>query len=266
VTRITDTEMTSDLTRHTATAWPVPDEPTLWSVTWLPGRALIRNQAITAMTIAETVATADLDAEFGRSREGSRWWGHLENWASELGISGPYAVAEASLSPEDHAVPRSKWPEAAGLDAAPALTPDDRAIMGRARGLAAARGDSALRAWFRSQDRNRGASTAASDTAFLYGSATGAAQALIGDLLRIIERTAGHPHPAADGVTLPPADMATVRAALKDAAAWRGDPGYCSDCEALPDGELCGDHRGDEELTTSYTELLGRLGDDRSGS
>lgn len=38
-TRITDTAMSSDVTRHTATAWPVPDEPTLWSVTWLPGRA-----------------------------------------------------------------------------------------------------------------------------------------------------------------------------------------------------------------------------------
>lgn len=31
--RITDTDMTSDSTRHTAHAWPVPDEPTLWSVT-----------------------------------------------------------------------------------------------------------------------------------------------------------------------------------------------------------------------------------------
>jgi hypothetical protein len=29
--------MTSDQTRHTATAWPVPDEPTLWSVPGLGG-------------------------------------------------------------------------------------------------------------------------------------------------------------------------------------------------------------------------------------
>ena len=41
-TRITDTGMTSDQTRHTATAWPVPGEPTGWSVTWLPGRNLTR--------------------------------------------------------------------------------------------------------------------------------------------------------------------------------------------------------------------------------
>jgi hypothetical protein len=115
VTRITDTEMTSDQTRHTAVVVPgatVEGGPTAWSVSWLPGRLLRRNQAITAMTIAETVATADLDTEFGRSRQGSRWWGHLENWASELGISGPYAVAEASLSPEDHEVPRAEWPAA----------------------------------------------------------------------------------------------------------------------------------------------------------
>jgi hypothetical protein len=39
-TKITATEMRSDATPHTATAWPVPGEPTLWSVTWLPGRAL----------------------------------------------------------------------------------------------------------------------------------------------------------------------------------------------------------------------------------
>jgi hypothetical protein len=96
--RITDTQMTSDQTRHTATAWPVPDEPTLWSVTWLPGRALTRNQAITAMTIAEMVVErADILAD-----SSSKLWWHMDAWAEELGITGPNAVAEASLSPEDH--------------------------------------------------------------------------------------------------------------------------------------------------------------------
>ncbi len=42
-TEITETEMSSDATPHTATARPVPGEPTLWSVTWLPGRALTRD-------------------------------------------------------------------------------------------------------------------------------------------------------------------------------------------------------------------------------
>jgi hypothetical protein len=54
-TGVTDTVMSSDATPHTATAWPVPGEPTLCSVTWLPGRALTRDQAITAITIAEIV-------------------------------------------------------------------------------------------------------------------------------------------------------------------------------------------------------------------
>ena len=55
-TKITDTEMRSDATPHTATARRVPGEPTLWSVTWLLGLALNRDQSITAMTIAETLA------------------------------------------------------------------------------------------------------------------------------------------------------------------------------------------------------------------
>lgn len=96
-TKITDTGMTSDVTRHTATAWPVPGEPTLWSVTWLPGRALTRDQAVTAMTVAEMVAErasilADPSAEL--------WW-HVDGWAAELGLSAADAVAMASASPED---------------------------------------------------------------------------------------------------------------------------------------------------------------------
>jgi len=134
-----------------------------------------------------------------------------------------------------------------------ALTPDDQTVMGRARGLATARGDTALRAWF----LGKGDITVAnSDTAFLYGFAVGAAQTLIHDLLGIIERVTA-------GVVLGDADAATMRAALVDAAAWRGDVGYCSDCEALPDGYLCKDHHGDEELCISYAELLSRLGGPR---
>jgi hypothetical protein len=98
-TKITDAEMTSDATRHTATAWPVPGEPTGWSVTWLPGRNLTRDQAITAMTIAEAVATHVDDL----ADNASPWWLHIDGWAAELGITGPEAVAHASLSPEDHA-------------------------------------------------------------------------------------------------------------------------------------------------------------------
>lgn len=99
--KISDTEMTSDQTLHSARAWPVPDEPTLWSVTWLPGRALTRDQAISAMTIAESVDAA-LDPY---STE--RVWPHITGWAAELGLCDIDAVAMASLPPEFYAyVPR----------------------------------------------------------------------------------------------------------------------------------------------------------------
>ena len=79
-TKITGTEMSSDVTPHTATAWPVPGEPALWPVTWLPGRALTRDQAITAMTIARTVA-----AHAGTQNSAEGWRLNLESRAAELG-------------------------------------------------------------------------------------------------------------------------------------------------------------------------------------
>lgn len=101
-TKITDTEMTSDQTRHTASVVPgavIEGGPTAWGVSWLPGRLLLRDQAITAMTLAEVIsARADDLADTT-----NRLWLHVNGWAAELGITGPHAVAEASLSPEDHA-------------------------------------------------------------------------------------------------------------------------------------------------------------------
>jgi hypothetical protein len=93
-TKITETEMTSDLTRHTARAAGGG-----WTVSWLPGRTLTQNQAVTAMTIAEIVAEHAGDL----AGSGSAWRIHVDGWAAELGITGPHAVAEASLSPEDRA-------------------------------------------------------------------------------------------------------------------------------------------------------------------
>ena len=49
--KITDQAMTSDTTPHST--HPAGNG---WAVTWLPGRVLTRNQAITAMVLAETVA------------------------------------------------------------------------------------------------------------------------------------------------------------------------------------------------------------------
>ena len=48
---INDTTMTSDQTAHTARQ--APGSQHLWEVSWLPGRALDRNSAITAMTLAD---------------------------------------------------------------------------------------------------------------------------------------------------------------------------------------------------------------------
>lgn len=96
ITRITDCEMTSDQTRHTARA----DAGGGWVVTWLPGRVLTRSQAITAMTLAAVLAVHDHNG--APLHRDSPVWLHVDNWAAELGISGSRAVAEASLSPEDH--------------------------------------------------------------------------------------------------------------------------------------------------------------------
>ena len=46
--------MTSDQTPHTAR--PAPGRQHAWQVSWLPGRLLDRNTAITAMILADTAA------------------------------------------------------------------------------------------------------------------------------------------------------------------------------------------------------------------
>jgi hypothetical protein len=112
--KISDTEMTSDQTRHTAAVVPgavIEGGPTAWGVSWLPGRLLLRNQAITAMTIAEVVATRADDLMDNQHK----LWGHIDAWAAELLISGPHAFVEAMLPPQDHQVPRGEWPSAGTL-------------------------------------------------------------------------------------------------------------------------------------------------------
>lgn len=94
---ITDQVMRSPYTAHTATAWPVPDEPTLWTVTWLPGRNLTRVQANAAMLIAESVGQIPADAE--PEAYSDTFWRHVDVLAAELGLSGPDAVVRASEAP-----------------------------------------------------------------------------------------------------------------------------------------------------------------------
>ncbi len=93
---ITGTTMTSDHTAHTARQAPGRN---YWEVSWLPGQALDRNTAITAMTLADVAAEDDL-------HQGHRLWPHIQGWAAELGLTGPDAIARATQPPghdHDHA-------------------------------------------------------------------------------------------------------------------------------------------------------------------
>jgi hypothetical protein len=98
---ITGQIMRSPHTGHFATAWPVPGELTLWTVTYLPGRTLTQDQAEAAMRIADAVGEipADCDPEV----YDEAFWSRADAWAAELGMSGPAAVGRASESPEDAA-------------------------------------------------------------------------------------------------------------------------------------------------------------------
>ena len=80
---ITDTQMSSSEVPVTATRSFSADSGT-WAVSWLPGRLLTRNQAITAMTLADVLGQ-DVPAD-------SRLWPHIGGWAGELGLSTAEAL------------------------------------------------------------------------------------------------------------------------------------------------------------------------------
>ena len=88
---INDITMTSDQTPHTARHAPGRNG---WEVSWLPGRTLDGNTAITAMVLADTTADEHI-------REGHRLWPHIQSWAAELGLTGTDAVAAISQLPGD---------------------------------------------------------------------------------------------------------------------------------------------------------------------
>ena len=88
---INDTTMTSDQSPHTARHAASQNG---WQVSWLPGRILDRNSAITAMVLAEISADE-------RVREGHRLWPHIQGWAAELGLTGTEAIAAISQPPDD---------------------------------------------------------------------------------------------------------------------------------------------------------------------
>jgi hypothetical protein len=84
---ITGTTMTSDQTAHTV--GQAPGRQHLWEVSWLPGRVLDRNGAITAMVLAAQAGAYDLN-------ERHRLWPHIESWTAELGQTGLDAVNRVS--------------------------------------------------------------------------------------------------------------------------------------------------------------------------
>ena len=84
---INDTTMTSDHTEHTARLAAGSEH--LWEVSWLPGRGLDRNSAITAMTLAGLAGERDLN-------EQHQLWPFIQGWAAELGLTGSDAINRAS--------------------------------------------------------------------------------------------------------------------------------------------------------------------------
>jgi hypothetical protein len=86
---ITSDLITSDSTAHTARR--APGRPHTWQVTWLPGRLIDRNTAITAMVLAD-VAASDPHPQH-------RIWPAICSWAAELDLTAPQAIALASQPP-----------------------------------------------------------------------------------------------------------------------------------------------------------------------
>ncbi len=125
---ITDTRITSDDTRHTATYDPTAAGGVgAWTVSWLPDVVLDRDAAITAMTVA---------AQISRAHVLRPPWPTLDARAHELGLSGaeatyrvltaaptPAAPGAALLPPEvqialDHLLAVARRPTGGGRRAA----------------------------------------------------------------------------------------------------------------------------------------------------
>jgi hypothetical protein len=75
--------MTSGQTAHAGRQAPGSEH--LREMSWLPGRVLDRNSAITATVLADHAGERDLN-------ERDRLWPFTENWAAEPGLTGSDAV------------------------------------------------------------------------------------------------------------------------------------------------------------------------------
>ena len=89
---IGDDTMSSDSSAHTARKAPGRGQGYQWEVSWLPGRHLDRNSAITAMVLADVTGHGDMHT-------GHRLWVHVEGWAAELGLTAPDVLAQTVSPP-----------------------------------------------------------------------------------------------------------------------------------------------------------------------
>jgi hypothetical protein len=78
--------MTSNVTDHSARC--VGEDR--WVVSWLPGRTLTGEQAVTAMTIASTVGSHEVKFDDPE-------WAVLDDWALELGLTAREATGLLSV-------------------------------------------------------------------------------------------------------------------------------------------------------------------------
>jgi hypothetical protein len=93
---ILDCTITSNQTSHTARR--ATDHARHWEVSWLPGRHLTRNQAITAMALAEVCPAA-------RGGNWERIRPHIQGWATELGLTAEQAATRIIALPDWAAAP-----------------------------------------------------------------------------------------------------------------------------------------------------------------
>lgn len=106
---ISDRIMTSDATPHAARL--APGEQHQWEVSYLPGRRVTRNQAITAMVLAEAGSPAS-------ASDRDRMQPFIQGWAHELGLTPGQAATRLAATPAWPAVaqtaPERPGPEAGG--------------------------------------------------------------------------------------------------------------------------------------------------------
>jgi len=82
--------ITSDRTAHSARV--AAGDGHLWEVSWLPGRHMNRNSAITAMMIADVTGPGEMHV-------GHRLWPHVAGWAAELALAAGEALDQVAKPP-----------------------------------------------------------------------------------------------------------------------------------------------------------------------